>query len=54
MRLVKICSIIGLGFLIFGCAANAPEGGMCERNCGARPIGGGNLIVQKVGGAELK
>lgn len=54
MRLVKIWSIISLALLIFGCAANAPEGGICERNCGARPIGGGNLIVQKVGGAELK
>jgi hypothetical protein len=54
MKLAKIILVSSLAGLVAGCAANAPENGICQRQCGARPIGGGNLIVQKVGGAELK
>ncbi|MCX6124607.1 MAG: hypothetical protein NTV34_07630 [Proteobacteria bacterium] len=30
--------------ILVGCTANAPTDGVCERKCGNRKIGGGNLV----------
>jgi hypothetical protein len=38
----------GLTLLFVGCAASAPNDGICKRTCGSRPIAGGKIKVERV------